>query len=442
MAVAQGKYSMSDRIKLGLTRNRLFEFDNCVLFCGRFSKMFDESELEKSLRMLCLKEPVVTGLIELQNDGQAFVVTGEVEQKLYKTKQTKEELCKYYDENGIDFSKNVFEFSLTQDGFLVIAGHTCVCDAKALLRIASDINRFYSKKTFNVEPSFVKLVSETRDMPVEAASPIIDKLSAELDSRWLKNPIIFSEKDYANAHDNYVKSKREKAEMDWVIDEGVIASLQRFCDEHATDVSSLVGFAFYEALIKYAGGRKKYNKMNVYADQRYFFDDSENYGVGAYNGVVTSSLNSKEMSKPLEERAKLFHLSCYKGLTSPFRTFYDESLLMKVSPSMCDGAYMYKSGLLKNKGAKKLAEDYGCACEKICDYFHCNLDQLYWEDLKAYSDLNVREPLKMRSSAYLGFVRRNNKGYVTFSYKKDKISYEQAQMIMNLAGEIISKITS
>ena len=43
---------MSGRIKLGLTRNRLFEFNNTVVFCGKYKSFIDENEANKALKML------------------------------------------------------------------------------------------------------------------------------------------------------------------------------------------------------------------------------------------------------------------------------------------------------------------------------------------------------------------------------------------------------
>ena len=438
----QGKLVMSERIKLGITRNRLFEFDNAVLFCCRLTEPFDEGELEKALKMLCAKEPLVTSVVELQDDSQAFVVTESVEQKLNKTPLTQKAVFDYYEKNGIDFSKKLFEFTLASDNYLVVAGHTVVCDAKALLRLGAELSAFYNKKTVSVEPSTVNLFSDMRELPLEVASPITDKLSAELDSKWVKDQQVFSFEDYIKARGNYMQSKSECSELIWVIDEKTITDLQNYSAENGVDVSSLVAFSFYESLVQNVGGNKKYNKMNVYTDQRIFFENFEDYGVGAYNGVVTGSLSKKDTMKSVYERAKQFHLSCYKGITSPFMTFYDESLLMKVSPSLCDCSYMYKGGLVKNKTAKKLAENYGCACEKICDFFTCNLDQMFWGDLNDFSDVDVCEPLKMRSSTYLGFLRRKGKGYVTLRYKKDKISPEQAERILALAKDITGNFTS
>lgn len=431
---------MSERYKLGLTRNRLFEFDNCVLFCGKIKGGFEETELLKAFKMLCLKEPLLTSKIELQSDGEAFVVTESVEQNINKLSKPYSEILEDYENDGIDFWDKVFEFSLSSDGFLIIAAHTAVCDAKSLLRLAAELYAFYSKKSVSVEPSTVNLFPEIQSLPVEVASPITDKLSAELDSKWLEKPHIYSAEDYKKAKSVYLENRRSRGELGAVVNEESLSSLKKYCNANNLDVSSVIAFSFYENLVKFAGGKRKYNKMNIYADQRFFFTNFKDYGVGAFNGVITADLSKKENGKPLGERVKQFHLNCYKGVTSVFKIFYDESLLMKVSPSLCDSAYMYKAGLIKNNASKKLAENYGCGCEKICDFFSCNLEQEYWKNLEEFPFVQVFEPLKMRSATYVSFIRRKGEGYITFKYKKDKCSDSQAQIILENSLQLLEEI--
>ena len=122
---------MSLKYKLGLTRNRLFEFDNAVLFCGKFA--FQNSELQKALRLLCIKEPLVTSRICLEDNGEAYAVVGSVEQSVDFTAKSRDELVTEYENCGVSFFDKAFEFSYTSDGYLVIAAHTALSDARALL---------------------------------------------------------------------------------------------------------------------------------------------------------------------------------------------------------------------------------------------------------------------------------------------------------------------
>ncbi len=425
---------MSEKYKLGLTRNRLFEFDNCVFFCGKPKGGFDMPELRKAFKMLCEKEPLVTSKIELANDGEAYVVTEAVEPTVFEKPLSHVALLNEYENNGIDFWENTFEFSLSEDKFLVIAGHTAVCDAKSLLRIACELYAFYKKDSLGIEPSAVNLFPEFKNLPLEVASPITDKLSAELDAKWKRKPTVYSVEDYKSARAVYMKKRSPRGEIRASFGGTLLSDLKTYCAENGIDVSSAVAFAVLENLLKNSKGKKNRNKMNIYADERFFFTNFEDYGVGAFNGAVTVGINKKYSKSPLNERLKQFHFDCYKGVTSPFKVFYDETLLMKVSPSLCDSSYMNCVGLNNLKVSEELAKHYGCVCEKICDFFGCNLEQRYWKTLDDFDFVDVFEPLKMRSATCVSFLRHKNDAQIVLRYKKDVFSDSEAQ---NISDETI-----
>lgn len=432
---------MSEKIKLGLTRNRLFEFDNCVLLCGKYNCGFDKERLKKTLKLLCLKEPIITSRIELEEDGTAYVVTDVVGQEIRFSEECSEDVLSHYEENGLDFWDGLFEFSVTADNCLVIAAHTAVADAKALLRLACDFSVFYREPMVSVEPSVINLISEKNNLPIEVASPVIDRLSADLDTKWHKSPKFFSVDDYKKAKESYKKQKASRGHINKTLDSDVVVGLREYCARNNMDVSSAVAFAFYEALVKNIGGKKKFNKMNIYADERLFFDNFNDYRIGAYNGTVSAYLRKKDETKSVDDKAKQFHLDCYKGATSTFKVFYDDVLLMRVSPSFCDSAYMVKAGVFKNKVSQRLADNYGCSSEVICDYFFCNLDQKYWSEADNYTSLDFCEPLKMRSATYLNFIIHNGEGNIVFKFKEDKCDPQKAEKIANDAMEIIMEFT-
>ncbi len=428
---------MSEKYKLGLTRNRLFEFDNAVLFCGKYD--FEKNGLQKALRLLCIKEPLVTSVICLEEDGEAYVLTDSVEQEIVFCDESCEELKKRYEKDGVDFRRKAFEFSYTKDGFLVIAAHTALCDVKSLFYLAVDLKGFYNEPLKSVEPSAINLISEKTDLPLEVASPIIDRLSADLDLKWQKDARVFDADDYTKAKESYDKAKGGRESLCAVIKEPEMMAIKEYCKQQNMDVVTFVGFAFYDALRSNISGKKKFNKMNVYADERLFYLNFEDYRIGAYNGISEVSYKKKFAEGDFSERAKAFHIECYKNATSTFKVFYDDVLLMRVSPSLCDGAYMYKAGLFKSKAARTVAENYGCACEKLCDYFYCNLDQAYWCDLKSFSDIYVAEPFKMRCATALDFIMNDGEGYINFRYKTDKCDSSVARKIVDVAIDNVIK---
>ena len=381
---------MSEKYKLGLTRNRLFEFDNCVVFAGKYDTSIESLKGEKAIRLLSLKEPLITAKIELEGNGDAFVVVDEVEQKLNFCNEDCNALLDKYKSKGLSFWKKVFEFSVSSDGYFIIAGHTCVADAKSLLRLAVYFSEIYNSNGFSVEPSDVSVISEKSQLPLEVLSPVTDKLSVELDSKWAGKGVTFGVKDYLEAKSRYDSVKGERAEIKQVISAEAISALQTCCKENSVDASSVVAFAFYEALCDDATLKASRCKMNVYGDSRFFFHDYEKYGIGAYNGVVNVYLRKKDKAKTDVERLKAFHINAYKGITSTFKVFYDDVFLLSVSPSLCDSAFMYAAGCFKYKTSAKIADNYGCKNEMLCDFFSCNLDQQFWSELVHFQMLQLK----------------------------------------------------
>lgn len=430
---------MSLKYKLGLTRNRVFEFDNAVLFCGKYG--FQKNELCKALSLLCIKEPLITSRICLESDGEAYAVIGEAEQEIAFCDDTCSELISRYEKEGIHFYNRAFDFSYTKDGFLVIAGHTALADARALMYLAIDLYGFYKEPLKSIEPSVINLVSEKVNLPLEVASPIIDRLSADLDLKWQKEARFFSVEDYKNAKERYDTIKGETGHLSAKITSDEMNGLKAYCGQQNMDVVSVVGFAFYDALLMSIPGKKKQNKMNIYTDERLFFVDFEDYRVGAYNGISEVTYKKKLVNGSFADRAKVFHIECYKNATSTFKVFYDDTLLMRVSPSLCDASYMYKAGVFKGKSARKLAENYGCACEKLSDYFYCNLDQEYWRDIKNFKNIILLEPFKMRSATALDFIMCDGEGHISFRFNTDKCGLSLAEKILETATGNIKKLS-
>ena len=415
---------MSEKYRLGLTRNRLFEFDNCVVFSGKYDDIVDVAKGNKVLGLLSLKEPLITAKVELQDNGEAFAVTEMVTQEIVFNGESLDELFDKYETCGLNFWEKLFEFSVSSDGYFVIG---------------VSFSEIYKSNAFSVMPSDVSVISEKTQLPLEVLSPLTDKLSLELESKWAEKAVVFGVEDYKKARKLYNEHKSETATLKAVLCEDTISNLKLYAKENGVDVSSVVGFAFYEALCDNIDAKGSVCKMNVYGDLRFFFENGGDFAVGAFDGVVSAYLRKKDKKKSLDERLKAFHVNLYKGVTSTFKVFYDDVFMMSLSPSLCDSAYMWAAGCFKNKTSEKLAENYGCKCEKMCDYFSCNLDQAYWAELKHYSDLNVKAPLKMRSYSCLGFVVKDEKGIVSFSYKKSVYDDEKAEKIFKNAVDCISR---
>ena len=431
---------MSEKYKIGLTRNRLYEPFNTVLFWGEYKGSFDLLQANKAMKMLCAKEPVITCGLELSDDSQAFLVSGYIEPELLCDGRSKDEIVATYNCRGIDTEKGLFSFHYSTDGYLVIAGHTIICDEKSLLRLAKSFVLFYERKDLNVEAMPVNAFGEHSSLPVDVASPLTDKLSSELEGKWGKRPVKYSPAQCEGAKRKYRQENNGREEIVLELPSERMEVLNEICARESVDLSSVVFFCFYKSLLENINLPKKAQKWVVSSDRRFFLQNAKDCSVGAFDGSVEISLNKKDDKKDIREQMKSFHLNCYKGVTSVFRSFYDDVLLMKLSPDFTDSAYMFLFGENKNKVSRRLAENYGCACEKMCRSFSCNLSQEYWAPLKSFDDIMVTGEVKTQYYTSLDFLDFGDKGRLVFRYNPRKITPQIARSVVKKAEKIMAEI--
>lgn len=432
---------MSERIKLGLTRNRLFEFDNCVSFCGKINGTFDVVECEKVLKMLWAKEPLLSGTVELEENGNAFVVLDKALPSLEIAEYSAIEYIQQKKIQGMDFSKELFSFAIAEGNTLCICAHTAVADTRALMYLAGEFMSFYNKRTLSVEGSVINLLSETSDMPSNAFSVVVDRLASGLEVGWQKKTAFFNVEDYKKARNKYIADKDSVGVIEQSVSQELVDSLKAFSQRESVDASSLVAFAFYKSLVDALGGKRKYRKMNIQSNSRVFFEEYKNMNVGAFNSFfAVEKKKNKKLPDTLQNNALLFHKEIYKKATSAFGSFYNEFLFMRLPPSFADSQYMYCAGEFKHKYSKKLANTYGCANEVIGEFCSYNLNQMFWSALKDFEEIVPSEPLKIRSTTLVTFVENQGNNTLCFEYKKGKISDAMALEITEKAMGILQKL--
>ena len=422
---------MAEKYKLGLSRNRLFEFNSTVVFCGAFGDSPDIAEVQKAIKMLSIKEPCITANVELNNNSEAFIVTGVVEPEVEISTLNSDEVLAFYEAEPLKFCDRLFSFHISADNCLIIAGHTVFCDAKSLLRLASYFSAYYEKTTLSVEPDEIYTFSEPKSLPVDVISPLVNKLSSELDDDWQKNKRAYATADYISAREKYLKtlSKVGMASVFLTCDE--VKNIRDNCGDMEVDFSSAVCFAFYKAVKSAVRMPKKSSKMRITADRRFFHGGNKNYSVGAYNGTVSVHLTPKELRKNEAEQLKLFHTDIYRALTSPFRVFSDEILLNNIQADYCDSSYMYLAGENKFKSSKNLAQTYGCMNEEMCEFLYCNLTQRFWGSLSFFKDVFVSEPFRPhRARLSVTAIETGNGCKCELRFDSSKITQSQADEIV------------
>lgn len=430
---------MSEKFKLGLTRNRLFALDNTVVFVGECVSAFDEKECAKAIKMLSVKEPIITAAIELNEDSSAYIVTDKCEPCIVFSEESLLAVTEHYERVGLDFSERLFEFTVCGGNTLVIAAHTAACDSKSLLRLAMELVSFYTHQSVSVDPSDIVTFPDMQALPAKLNSPIIDKLSADIESKWRRKRDRFDASDCKRAIEKYSSEKPrvECIEINFSSEES--QRLSQYCGDNGIDLSSLVAYGFYDALSGEVNVPKKARKLSAYSDRRLFVSGVEGCLVGAFNGYVDVSVKGKDEKKSEGERAKAFHVARYKGVTSAFRSFYDELLLMKLPAEYCDASYMSAAGCYSSSVAQRLANNYGCNDLRIMAYFSCDMRQEYWSRLSFFDDVKVFEPFVHRFFTMVDAFITDEEVRAVFRYNKEEITPEKALEIVGLAQKKIRK---
>lgn len=432
---------MSEKFKLGLTRNRLFEFENCVSFLGRMKEDFDGEKCHKAFRTLLLKEPILSCGIELCENGDAYLVTDVKEPSLDFFQGDEQSFVENMKVNGFDFCESLFSFVILNNRTFAVFAHTVVADVRSLMYLADEFMNIYRNEIASVVPSDVIVLSEISQLPTKAFSVVAEKLSADLEIGWQKKTKTFTYDDFKNARDKYLSLREQQGSISFEFDESEFQRIKGFASGRDIDASSVVALAFYENLKKTLGGRRKYRKLNIQVNERVFFDEGHKMQVGAYNGVITvAKTKNKKISDTFENKAEVFHGEIYKRFTSVHAAFYNEILFMKLPASFVDSQYMYCSGVFRHKSSKKLATVYGCANEVAGEFCSYNLNQKKWRNIASFDEVVLSEPLKMRSTTLISFVEKGNSATIRFDYKKSKISDESARKLVGNVVELLKKI--
>lgn len=422
---------MNEKIKLGLTRNRLFEFGNCVSFCGTLEKAFDANDLKKALKMLFIKYPLISSKTELtESNGEAYVVLDSVKPVINFSEGVCDIFISEKINNGIDFWNRNFEFHVLNGKTLCIFAHTAVADNYFLMVLASELMSFYSGEKLSVEEKPVCIFSELSSIPVKAFSPVTDKLTSELQLKWLKKPLSYGVEDYKKARSKYYDNEGNETYVKLILDAESVNRLKTFSGKNNIDLSSVVAFCYYDSLCKNNVGDKKHKKIYFHTNRRCVMSEATEYIQGAHNGLLEAFTESKKKSSSFNDRLKSFHKKVYKSFCSVSANFEKDFFLMNLSPAFCDSAYINRAGLNKNKASQKLSENHLCGVGEAGEFAFVNFSQAYWQDLRRFTDVVSSEPLKPRTLTFLQFDYNENGARFILKYRDKLISTEKAERVL------------
>lgn len=428
---------MSANYKIGLSRCRLFDFQNVVTFVGEYKEEFNEKELQKALKMLSVKQPLITSQIELSENSEAILHPERVEPEFIFAEADVDELVDNKKTQGLNFWEKLFEFYVLNKNTLAVFSHTVVSDAKSLLVLVKQLLAYYNKETVSVEPEKIKLFKTEAEIPLEAESFVADKVTEVLNNDWLMKSKRFTVEDYKKAKERFWQNYTGFKNTDFVFSDELTALIAEKSKELKVDASSLIAFALFKAFSNENKPKDKSIKMNMTLDRRIYFVDRASYSVGAFNGTTTLELSGKQDS--LTEHAKEFHKTYYKKFSECFSAFYNEMFLGKLEPDFLDSMFMYKAGLFKGKPTKKLATLYGCEQKFLSGFSSYNLNQKTWEKLSTFTHILVNEPHKSNECATFSLVM-GEKNTLYIEWEKSVFSDEKIQNLLNCFVSLLKQI--
>ncbi len=427
---------MTENNKFGLSRNRLFESSR-VAFYGEYEP-FDKKEVLKAFKMLCEKEPLITSNVSLDENGDAFVNTGAVEQNLFFEEKT--DAYEYYKEKRgemlFPFS-SLFEFYIVNEKSLLIFANPAAADVKSLYILAGEFISFYNKSLLDVAQKNIFLYSQKKDIPLNVNSIIIDKVSSDLEMNWQKRPKSFNADDYRNLYESI--KKRRTSDFSFELNEDETNGIREKCLQKKIDFCSLCCYAFKKTLLEYFKGNNKYKNVGVLADLRLYEDEPSEYGVGPFDARV-NVMKFHGRKNAGKDEIQLFHEEYLKKVANPFHAYYDNLILMNLSPFYCDAAHFYENGIYKRKSAKKLVNGYGCRDKRVMSFDFYNLDSEVWQKLGCFSFVDASEA---NSGKYDFEVRVFvNKGSAVFriTCNKEKCDEEKLKLICEKSVDIIKTV--
>lgn len=428
---------MSGNFKIGLSRCRLFDFQNVVTFVGEYKESFNEKELQKAIKMLSVKQPLITAQIELEENSDACVQLERVGPKIEFIKTDVKKFINKQQTEGINFLENLFQFYVLNGNTLAIFSHTVVSDAKSLLILAKQLLSYYNKETVSVEPEKIKLFKDESEIPLEAESFVADKVTEVLNNDWLVKAEKFSVEDYKRAKEKFLSEYKGFKNTEFVFDDELTSFLNIKAKELKVDISSLVAFALFNALNKNIKLKEKSIRMNITLDRRPYFVERDAYSVGAFNGTTSLELPGKMNN--LTEQAKDFHNTYYKKFSECFNAFYNELFLNKLEPAFLDSMYMYKAGSFKGKPTKKLATLYGCEQKYLLGFSSYNLNQNAWGKLSTFNHILVNEPHKSNECVTSALVM-GEKNILYFAWENSVFTDEKIEKIMEDFVSVLKQI--
>ena len=423
---------MSEAHRLEMTRHYLFEVEPCVSFVAKMKHPAGLDELNKALRKLCVREPLITAAIELDDDGTASFVTGRVSCSFSELGGELPDIIIGQRGTPFDVSRALFRFFLINGDSVGIFAHVAAADSKSLAFLAGELAGYVSSTLVSVEPSELNVSLTVDDFPDKCITPITFNLGDSLNEKWERHPSSFTLADYSRLHKAYSEKRGKTGMVFGSLDEKETAVLAKLANAGQIDYSSLLLAAFWEVLERSMPKRKKNTRkvvINTSIGSKLCIPLLP--GAGNHSSRLEFTPPKPKNDRAFFARAQVFHKELYLKHINEFSRFAYLTFFCGIDGFLADASYFSAYCGLSSKPAKRIAKIKSSLAVKWLGFGSLNLTQKHWEPLNAFSDVIALEPFFPEHELSLSCVRSEDKTGFVLCWCEDTVSGERAQQLMD-----------
>ena len=417
---------LSERYKLGLSRDRLFSPEACVCAFGTYSSPQNLSDLQKALKKLSVREPLLTAAIELKPDGRAYFVTDSASPSFSEGSGELTSFAESERAKPFDVTKELFRFILIDKVTVGIFAHEAAADCKGLAHLLGELNRYLLHGETDVTPATVRTVPGFDELPRYASSPITAKLVDSYNDKWAGVDKKFTLAELPELYASYGRSHgADKREIQLsVLDKAKTAAMKAEAQKLKVDYSSLLAFSFYTQL-KDAHQKepdKKKRKLITYfsygVDLRRKLATPAPFSLGNFSSYICSQVRYSKKAPEANGGVTGFHKAVFKSYYDAYSLFNVKTVMMGVDPFLADSQFFYAYSGLKNSPSKNLSKSFGVSKNVMLAFNSYNLDLDVWNKLSDFESILLLPPFPPEAGAAVSVTVFGGQTRITAEYAK------------------------
>jgi NRPS condensation-like uncharacterized protein len=428
--------------KFPLLNERLYLRSPSINVCFRtiIEGILDKSKIEKALETVCIRHPLLSSCVEIDNDNNAWLVPKNEAIVIEYFRSNEIDWQKWYkktDNTAFDFSQNpLVKFCVIfgTNTEIIILGHHIIGDGIGYLNLVKDILLALDNglaKTAQMPPSEPtdKYFKET-----VLLDPGVHSFASGLNEEWKQNRICFSENDYLDFFEKYRKKYIPSLYMASIEGNNFKKLLEK-AKLNGFTVNEIITSAFSVALMETLS--KNEIRLGVAANIRNELVSEPNNCMGNFvTGISTKACYSPESD--FFSNAKTITASINDQLKNVKNRHLVIHFLNEFDKDLIESIMFAAYGNFEHNVSKKLAELIGEQSENK----GLGISNLGRHDFANYAiikivDIQFVGPAFPANLLTVGFISVNNKLNLCLRYNESEIKIETIKIICEKAIELL-----